>query len=53
MIALSQNIIAIMIVLLLFQKMKMKGCLHMNYENYIKEYNYVSRETKKGDKHAT
>ena len=36
MIALSQNIIAIMIVLLLFQKMKMKGCLHMNYENYIK-----------------
>ena len=35
--ALSQNIIAIMIVLLLFQKMNMKGCLHMNYENYIKD----------------
>ena len=37
MIALSQNIIAIMIVLLLFQKMKMKGCSLMNYENYIKD----------------
>lgn len=37
MIALSQNIIAIMIVLLLFQKMNMKGCSLMNYENYIKD----------------
>ena len=35
--ALSQNIIAIMIVLLLFQKMNMKGCSLMNYENYIKD----------------
>ena len=37
MVALSQNIIAIMIVLLLFQKMNMKGCSLMNYENYIKD----------------
>lgn len=35
--ALSQNIIAIMIVLLLFQRMNMKGCSLMNYENYIKD----------------
>ena len=34
---LSQNIIVIMIVLLLFQKMNMKGCSLMNYENYIKD----------------
>ena len=37
MVALSQNIIAIMIVLLLFQRMNMKGCSLMNYENYIKD----------------
>lgn len=37
MVALLQNIIAIMIVLLLFQKMNMKGCSLMNYENYIKD----------------
>ena len=37
MVALSQNIIAIMIVLLLFQRMNMKGCSHMNYETYIKD----------------
>ena len=37
MVALSQNIIAIMIVLLLFQKMNMKGCSLMNYESYIKD----------------
>ena len=37
MVALSQNIIAIMTVLLLFQKMNMKGCSLMNYENYIKD----------------
>ena len=37
MVALSQNIIVIMIVLLLFQKMNMKGCSLMNYENYIKD----------------
>ena len=37
MVALSQNIFAIMIVLLLFQKMNMKGCSLMNYENYIKD----------------
>lgn len=34
---LSQNIIAIMIVLLLFQKMNMKGRSLMNYEIYIKD----------------
>ena len=37
MIALSQNIIANMIALLLFQRMNMKGCSLMNYENYIKD----------------
>lgn len=37
MVALSQNIIAIMIVLLLFPRMNMKGCSLMNYENYIKD----------------
>ena len=37
MVALSQNIIAIMIVLLLFQKMNMEGRSLMNYENYIKD----------------
>lgn len=37
MVALSQNIIVIMIVLLLFQRMNMKGCSLMNYENYIKD----------------
>lgn len=37
MVALLQNIIAIMIVLLLFQRMDMKGCSLMNYENYIKD----------------
>lgn len=37
MVALLQNIIAIMIVLLLFLKMNMKGCSLMNYENYIKD----------------
>ena len=35
--ALSQNIFAIMIVLLLFQRMNMKGCSLMNYESYIKD----------------
>lgn len=37
MVALLQNIIAIMIVLLLFQIMDMKGCSLMNYEDYIKD----------------
>lgn len=37
MVALLLNIIAIMIVLLLFQRMNMKGCSLMNYENYIKD----------------
>ena len=45
MIALSQNIIAIMIVLLLFQKMNMKGCLHMNYENHIKDIKRLNQRT--------